>query len=200
MYTFSITVEDELWHHIKDAKVPKEAWDTLAELFICTDISKLDPKNKIDDSRVRRIIIHGLKLEYATLVTATRGWAKEPTLTELENLLANQEALKKQISGVTFKDEEKALFSNKKKNFKEKFKNGEVKQRKIKEIGRKVAKTKAFNKGEQNGALTITMNEKTKGTTKGMMNATIMAKKIILLGLLAKEGRRQCCGINFKWQ
>ncbi|KAF2322192.1 hypothetical protein GH714_008350 [Hevea brasiliensis] len=128
MYTFSITVEDELWHHIEDAKVPKEAWDTLAELVTRTNEIKLQRLE--NELRVRRIIIHGLKLEYATLVTATRGWAKEPTLTELENLLANQEALKKQISGVTFKDEEKALFSNKKKNFKEKFKNGEGKQRK----------------------------------------------------------------------
>lgn len=55
------------------------------------------------------------------MITATRGWVKEPTLIELENLLANQEALNKQISGVTIKNDEKALFSKKKKNYKEKF-------------------------------------------------------------------------------
>ncbi|KAF2296600.1 hypothetical protein GH714_000485 [Hevea brasiliensis] len=92
---------------------------------ICIDISKLDPENKIGDLRLRRIIIHGLRPEYVTPVTPTRGWAKKPTLTELDNLLANQEALNKQMSGVTIKDKEKTLFINNKKNFKEKFKNGE---------------------------------------------------------------------------
>lgn len=39
----------------------------------------------------------------------------------MENLLANQETLNKQMSGVTIKDEVKDLFSDKKKNYKEKF-------------------------------------------------------------------------------
>ncbi|KAF2294049.1 hypothetical protein GH714_007036 [Hevea brasiliensis] len=33
MYALSISVEDELLQRIKDAKTPKEAWDTFAELF-----------------------------------------------------------------------------------------------------------------------------------------------------------------------
>ena len=33
MYVLAATVEDELLHRIKDAKRPKEAWDTLSELF-----------------------------------------------------------------------------------------------------------------------------------------------------------------------
>ena len=142
----SVAVEDELLQRIKDAKTPKEAWDTLAELFartaklqqlenellsvsqhdmtvsqyftkvksLCQEISKLDPQNKITDTRMRRIIIHGLRPEFNALVTATRGWAKEPDLNELENILANQEALDKQMSKVSVKEKEKALFSNKK--------------------------------------------------------------------------------------
>ncbi|OMP11050.1 Zinc finger, CCHC-type [Corchorus olitorius] len=38
---------------------------------------------------------------------------KEPTLTELENILVNQETLDKQISKVSIKDDEKALFVKK---------------------------------------------------------------------------------------
>ncbi|CAH9133317.1 unnamed protein product, partial [Cuscuta epithymum] len=147
MYVLSVTIEDELLQHIKDAKTPKEAWDTLAALFartndaklqrlendllsvsqqdisvsqyfnkvkaICDEISKLDPQNAITDTRKRRIIIHGLRPEFNGIITATRGWAKEPTLTELESLLANQEALDKQISKVLIKEDETALYSNK---------------------------------------------------------------------------------------
>lgn len=68
---------------------------------------------------MRRIIIHGLRPEYNGLITATHGWATDPTLLELENILANHEALDKQLSSVSIKDDEKALFS-KKREFKEK--------------------------------------------------------------------------------
>ena len=91
---------------------------TMSEYFtkvkvLCQKISKLDPQNKITETRVRRIIIHGLRPKFNTLVTATHGWAKEPTLDELENVLANQEALNKQMIKVSIKEDEKALFSNK---------------------------------------------------------------------------------------
>ncbi|XXG49381.1 hypothetical protein AAC387_Pa02g3583 [Persea americana] len=46
-------------------------------------------------------------------MTAIRGWPTQPSLIELESLLANQEALAKQIAGVTVKDEEQALFTRK---------------------------------------------------------------------------------------
>ncbi|XP_077233390.1 uncharacterized protein LOC143875669 [Tasmannia lanceolata] len=56
---------------------------------ICEELSKLDPTNAISEARMRRIIIHGLMPEYNGLITATRGCAKEPTLIELENIVAN---------------------------------------------------------------------------------------------------------------
>ena len=62
---------------------------------------------------MRRIIIHGLHPEFNTLITTICGWAKEPTVDELENVLTNQEALNKQMVNVSIKEEEKPLFSNK---------------------------------------------------------------------------------------
>ena len=148
MYALSIAVEDDLLHRIKDAKMPKEAWDTLSSIFartndaklqqlenelmsvsqrelsvseyftkvksLCQEISKLDPQNSITETRMRRIIIHGLRPEFLGLVTATRGWSQEPTLNELENILANQEALDKQMSKASINEGEKTLFSGKK--------------------------------------------------------------------------------------
>ncbi|CAN1155900.1 Retrovirus-related Pol polyprotein from transposon RE1 [Linum perenne] len=79
---------------------------------LCEEISKMDPENDISETRIKRIIVHGLRREFNGLVTAIRGWAKEPTLEELENTLADQETLDKQLSKVTMKDEE-VLFSKK---------------------------------------------------------------------------------------
>ena len=80
---------------------------------LCQEISKLNPQNKITETKVRRIIVHGLCREFNALITTTRGWAKELTLDELENILANQEALNKKTVKFLIKKEEKALFSNK---------------------------------------------------------------------------------------
>ena len=41
MYALSVSVEDDLLQHIKEAKTPKEAWDTLAGLFAWTNDAKL---------------------------------------------------------------------------------------------------------------------------------------------------------------
>ena len=109
MYVLAATVEDELLHRIKDAKTPKEAWDTLSRLFskkndtqlqmlenkliliqqnklmvnqyftkvktLYMQITKLDPENPIMETRMRRIIVRGLKPSLNGLVTAIRGWA-----------------------------------------------------------------------------------------------------------------------------
>lgn len=80
------------------------------------EILKLDPENAITETRMRRIIILGLRPEYKGIFMATRGWAKEPTLSELENLLANEEDLEKPFSRLSIKDEDKAL-ANKRKDY-----------------------------------------------------------------------------------
>ena len=83
---------------------------------ICREISQLDPEEKISEARMRRIIIHGLRPEYNGFMAAVRGWPTQPSLVELENLLANQEALAKEMGKITLKeqDEEEALFVNRK--------------------------------------------------------------------------------------
>ncbi|KAJ0048930.1 hypothetical protein Pint_16736 [Pistacia integerrima] len=48
------------------------------------------------------------------------GWSTQPSLVEFENLLAGQEAMAKQMAGVSLKGEEEALYINKSKsNFKQ---------------------------------------------------------------------------------
>jgi transposase InsO family protein len=147
MFALKTTIEEEMLEHIRDAKTPKEAWDTFATLFskkndtrlqllenellsmaqrdmtiaqyfhkvkaICREISQLDPTAPIGESRIKRIIIHGLRPEYRGFVTAIQGWPTQPSLVEFENLLADQEAMAKQMGGVSLKGEEEALYTSK---------------------------------------------------------------------------------------
>ncbi|XP_074339850.1 uncharacterized protein LOC141677710 [Apium graveolens] len=77
---------------------------------LCDEISKLDPENGITPTRMKRIIIHRLKPEYKSIITATRGWATEPTLADLENFLINEEDLDKPMSSQPTIREETVLF------------------------------------------------------------------------------------------
>uniref|UniRef100_A0A2N9IT58 Integrase catalytic domain-containing protein n=1 Tax=Fagus sylvatica TaxID=28930 RepID=A0A2N9IT58_FAGSY len=91
---------------------------TIAQYFhkvkaICREISQLDPIAPIGESRIKRIIIHGLRPEYRGFVTAIQGWPTQPSLVEFENLLAHQEAMAKQMGGVSLKGEEEALYTSK---------------------------------------------------------------------------------------
>ena len=65
---------------------------------------------------MRRLIVNGLRPEYSGFLAAVSGWPTQPSLVELENLLANQEALAKRMGSITLeeKDEEEALFIRKK--------------------------------------------------------------------------------------
>lgn len=82
---------------------------------LCNEISQLDSESKINENRMRRIITRGLKPEYNGFMTAIRRWPTQPSLTELESLLANQETLAKQMAGISVKDKEEALFTRKSK-------------------------------------------------------------------------------------
>lgn len=79
---------------------------------VCREIGELDSEAKIGEARMRRIIIHSLKPEYRGFKTAIQGWPTQPILVELENLLAGQEALAKQLAGVSIKKDEEALYAN----------------------------------------------------------------------------------------
>lgn len=103
---------------------------TIAQYFhrvksICREITELDPKSVIEEARMKRIIIHGLRPEYRSFVTAVQGWPTQPSLVEFENLLASQEAIAKQMGGVTLKKEDEALYASKNRiNFKPPAKGG----------------------------------------------------------------------------
>ncbi|KAL4182452.1 hypothetical protein AMTRI_Chr11g150150 [Amborella trichopoda] len=113
MFVLKITVQNELLDHIREATVPKEAWNVLVK-SLCHEISKLDLKSQISETRMRRIIIRGLRPEYNGFMTAIKGWQTQPSLLELESLLENQDTLAKQMAGIFVKVEEEALFARKK--------------------------------------------------------------------------------------
>lgn len=57
--------------------------------FLCSEIAQIDPEEKISEQRMRRILINGLRPEYRGFITAIQDWPTQPTLLELENMLAN---------------------------------------------------------------------------------------------------------------
>ncbi|XP_076959133.1 uncharacterized protein LOC143635131 [Bidens hawaiensis] len=130
MYLLKTTTEENFLDHIRDLATPKQAWDTLASLFsirndtklqlleneLLSIIGELDQQTQIGDARMKRIIVHGLRSEFQSFVAVVQGWPTPPSLTELENLFAGQEALFKQFGIVTIKaKEEKALYVGKSK-------------------------------------------------------------------------------------
>ena len=57
------------------------------------------------------MLFRSLRPEYRSFVAAIQGWPIQPSLVELENLLADQEALVKQMVGVSLKNDKETLFS-----------------------------------------------------------------------------------------
>ncbi|KAM0986172.1 hypothetical protein ACFX2C_013371 [Malus domestica] len=93
---------------------------TIAQYFhkvksICHEILELDPIASIGETRMKRIIIHGLRPEYRGFVATIEGWLTQPLLVKFEKLLAGQEAMAKQMGGVSLKGEEEALYTSKSK-------------------------------------------------------------------------------------
>ncbi|KAF9679044.1 hypothetical protein SADUNF_Sadunf07G0099100 [Salix dunnii] len=141
MFALNTTIEEDVLEHIRDAKIPHEAWKTFADLFskkndtklqllesellsiaqreltvaqffhkvktLYREISELDAEAPIGETRMKRIIIHGLRPDFRSFVAAVQGWQTQPSLVEFENLLAGQEALAKQMGEVPFKDKAK---------------------------------------------------------------------------------------------
>ncbi|XP_015169873.1 uncharacterized protein [Solanum tuberosum] len=97
---------------------------TIAQYFhkikrICREILDLDSTTPIGETRVKRIIIHGLRSEYRGFVAGIEGCPNQPSLVEFENLLASQEAMAKKMAGPSIKNEEEALYTNKRRNIKQ---------------------------------------------------------------------------------
>ncbi|XP_057251820.1 uncharacterized protein LOC130591886 [Beta vulgaris subsp. vulgaris] len=110
MYVLAATVEDELLYRIKDAKTPKEAWDTLAALF-----------SKKNDAQLQLLENELLSIQQNNM-TVNQYFTKVKTLCEHitkldpENPITKTRMRRIIMSGVSVKDEEKALFGNKKSN------------------------------------------------------------------------------------
>uniref|UniRef100_A0A2N9EBN9 Retrovirus-related Pol polyprotein from transposon TNT 1-94-like beta-barrel domain-containing protein n=1 Tax=Fagus sylvatica TaxID=28930 RepID=A0A2N9EBN9_FAGSY len=194
MFALKTTIEEEMLEHIRDAKTPKEAWDTFATLFskkndtrlqllenellsmaqrdmtiaqyfhkvkaICREISELDPTAPIGETRIKRIIIHGLRPEYRGFVAAIQGWPTQPSLVEFENLLADQEAMAKQMGGVSLKGEEEALYTSKTRGTFKRNTSSESKKDVLRRIAKMVGMPKClFAMEEEELALTVTTPE-----------------------------------------
>ena len=108
---------------------------TIAQYFhkvktICREITKLESKSTIGEDRMKRIIIHKLRPYYISFIIAVQGWPTQSSLVEFEKLLASQEAMAKQMGGITLKGEEEALYTsesrgNDKPSSKRGYKNGD---------------------------------------------------------------------------
>ncbi|KAM3269389.1 hypothetical protein P3S67_030271 [Capsicum chacoense] len=79
---------------------------------LCREISELDPEAPIGDTRMKHIIIHGLKPEFRSFIAAIQGWQVQPSLVEFKNLLAGQKALAKQMGRVSLKKKQESLYAN----------------------------------------------------------------------------------------
>ncbi|KAG6503769.1 hypothetical protein ZIOFF_036093 [Zingiber officinale] len=99
--------------------VAKQDGMSCSEFFLkvknlCSEISLLNPEEKISIARLKRYIIRGLRPEYTPFVTSIQGWAQQPSLEEFENLLSSQELLARQMAGTRIKEEtSNALFTKK---------------------------------------------------------------------------------------
>ncbi|CAK9155221.1 unnamed protein product [Ilex paraguariensis] len=65
---------------------------------LCSEISELDTEVPISDARLLRYLIRGLRKEFMPFISTVQGWATQPSIVDLENLLSNQEALVKQMT------------------------------------------------------------------------------------------------------
>ncbi|XP_009348911.1 uncharacterized protein LOC103940514 [Pyrus x bretschneideri] len=93
---------------------------TIAQYFhkiksICHENFELDPSAAIVESIIKRIIIHGLRPKYGGFIASIQEWPNQPSLVEFEKLLADQEALAKQMGEVLSRGEDEAFYTNKSK-------------------------------------------------------------------------------------
>ncbi|KAG6492870.1 hypothetical protein ZIOFF_047838 [Zingiber officinale] len=93
------SISHGIFEHIIGCESAREIWQTLDRLF-----------NKKNEARLQM-------LENELAVTKQEGWAQQPSLEELENLLSSQESLAKQMATTSIKEEPKSALFVKKGNF-----------------------------------------------------------------------------------
>jgi len=75
---------------------------SMSEFFLkinnlCAEISELDKEEPISDAHMHRYLIRGLRKEFMPFISSVQGWANQPSIIELENVLTNHEELVKQM-------------------------------------------------------------------------------------------------------
>ena len=78
----------------------------------CQELSLLDLENRISECKLRRLLINGLQSEYVAYCAAIAGWATQPMVDELENLLINHEFVLAKSGTMKVEEKEEALLSN----------------------------------------------------------------------------------------
>lgn len=83
------------------------------------DILELDMEELVSNARLRRYLICWLWKEFMPFISSVQGWANQPFIIELKNMLSNQEVLVKRMSSsrqlnqveddLFIKDEEKEI-------------------------------------------------------------------------------------------
>ncbi|KAL3516693.1 hypothetical protein ACH5RR_023595 [Cinchona calisaya] len=73
--------------------------------------SDATPPPRADATALCKWKVKAAKAMFALKMSTFQGWATQPTIDELENLLENQESLAKQMADVLVKNEEEALYS-----------------------------------------------------------------------------------------
>lgn len=94
-------LENELLSFIQRDLMNNQYFTKVKSLY--HKISELNLNAKIVDSQMRRIIIHGFRPQFASFIATVQGQPTQPSLVDFENLLINQEAMAKQISGTNSK-------------------------------------------------------------------------------------------------
>ncbi|KAJ0103216.1 hypothetical protein Patl1_06266 [Pistacia atlantica] len=116
MFALKTTIEEEMPEHIRDAKTPKEAWDTFVTLFSKKNDTRLQLLENELLSMAQRdmtIVQYFHKTRISRALTLYKDGRTQPSLVKFENLLADQEAMAKKIGGVLLKGEEEALYTSK---------------------------------------------------------------------------------------
>jgi hypothetical protein len=78
----------------------------------CQELSLLDLENRMSECKLRRLLINGLRSEYVAYCAAIAGWATQPMVDELENLLINHEFVLAKSGTMKVEEKEEALLSN----------------------------------------------------------------------------------------
>ncbi|KAA0037956.1 glutamate receptor 2.8-like [Cucumis melo var. makuwa] len=101
MFAIKTTIGEEMLEHISIMETPKKAWDTFTSLF-----------SKKNDARLQFLEKKLLTITQREMTINQYFTKVQPSLIDLEIMLANQEALANQMSEVTIKsNNEEALFS-----------------------------------------------------------------------------------------